>query len=289
MTDPRTPDPIDRPEPTGHPDPLADADPTGQPEPTGHPDPIGQPEPTGHPEPIGHPEPHTPQVPRRRLAPVLIVAAAALVVAASAAWAAPRWPAAVASGPVADFTDPDPQSPWLPDYVPDSVRLPHAWVSMNEALRDKDRERFLSYATEEARDDLALWWDNTTKIGWETAYIVPALGSTGGEGAFVGAELAFSARPLRGSGDADAGYRLTQGFGYDITTTGSGEKLRISSFEPWTSMPWDEGPIHVATRDHVVLYGWRTRRHWSTPRPTPPRRRPSRRSMRSPTWAARCR
>lgn len=215
-----------------------------------------QPVPAGeHEQADTHPQDQPQPAPRRRLAPVLIAAATAVVIAASAAWAAPRWPQVVASGPAADFTDPDPQSPWLPDHVPDSVRLPHAWVSMNEALREKDRERFLSYATGDARDDLALWWDNTTKIGWQTAYIVPTLGSAGGEGAFVGAELAFSARPLRGSGDADAGYRLTQGYGYDITTTGSGEKLRISSFEPWTSMPWDEGPIHAVKRDHVVLYG----------------------------------
>ncbi|MEV7619251.1 hypothetical protein AB0N59_03830 [Microbacterium sp. NPDC089321] len=223
------------------------------PEPVHASEPPPTPEPATATEGLAVPAPDPARA--RRRARLTIAVATAIVVAASAGWAATRWPEAPASGPAADFAEPDPQSPWLPDHVPDSVRLPHAWVSMNEALRENDRERFLSYATDDARDDLALWWDNTTTIGWTTAYIVPALGSSGGEGAFVGAELAFSARPLRGSGDADAGYRLTQGFGYDITTTGSGEKLRISSFEPWTPMPWDEGPIHVVRRDHVVLYG----------------------------------
>lgn len=84
---------------------------------------------------------------------------------------------------------------------------------------------------------------------------MPTVGTDGGEGAFLGAGLAFSSRTLRGSGDLDAGYRLTQGFGYDITTTGDGDDLRLTAFEPWMPMPWDEGPLHVAKRDHVVLYG----------------------------------
>lgn len=126
---------------------------------------------------------------------------------------------------------------------------------MNEALREHDRERFLSYTDGDARDRLALWWDNTALLGRGTAYIVPAIGSDGGEGAFLGAELAFSSRPLRGSGDADAGYRLTQGFAYDIETTGTGDDLRITSFTPVSPMPWDEGTLYAARRDHVVLYG----------------------------------
>lgn len=243
MTDQHPRDPVQAPKPT------VASDPAPAPEPTVASDPAPAPEPAQVPQPA-----HEPARARRR-ARLTIAIATAMVVAASAGWAATRWPEMPASGPAADFAEPDAQSPWLPDYVPDSARLPHAWVSMNEALREKDRERFLSHATDGARDQLALWWDNTTRIGWTTAYIVPALGSSGGEGAFLGAELAFSARPVRGSGDADAGYRLTQGYGYDITTTGSGEDLRISSFEPWTSMPWDEGPIHVVKRDHVVLYG----------------------------------
>ena len=185
----------------------------------------------------------------------LLAGVTALIVVASGGWIASQLPDAPASGPAADFASPDPQSPWLPAYVPDSARLPHAWEAMNEALRAKDREGFLEHATGSARDQLALWWDNTTKIGWQTAYVVPQLGSDGGEGAFLGAELAFSSQPLRGSGDRDSGYRLTQGYGYNITTTGSGDDLRITEFTPWMPMPWDEGAIHVAKRDHVVLFG----------------------------------
>lgn len=192
---------------------------------------------------------------RRSPAKPIIATLTALVVLASGGWAVSQWPAIVASGPAADFASPDPQAPWMPDHVPDSAQHPQAWVSMNESLRDGDREAFLSYAEGEARTQLELWWDNTAKIGRATAYIVPTVGTDGGEGAFLGAELAFSSRPLRGSGDLDAGYRLTQGFGYDITTTGDGDDLRLTAFEPWMPMPWDEGPLHVAKRDHVVLYG----------------------------------
>lgn len=192
---------------------------------------------------------------RRPRAKSIIAISTALVVLASGGWAASQWPAAVASGPSADFASPDPLAPWMPDHIPDSAQYPQAWSSMNEALRAQDRDAFLSYAVGDAQDQLALWWDNTEKIGRGTGYIVPALGADGGEGAFLGAELAFSSRPLRGSGDTDAGYRLTQGFGYDITTTGDGDDMRITTFEPWRSMPWDEGPLYAVTRDHVVLYG----------------------------------
>lgn len=185
----------------------------------------------------------------------IAVIATALTMLASGALTAAQWPATPASGAAADFATPDPDSPWLPDYVPDSARYPRAWSSMNEALRANDRERFLSYATGDARTQLELWWDNTALIGRDTAYIVPSLGSGGGEGAFLGAELAFSSRPVRGSGDADAGYSLTEGFGYDITTTGYGDGMRITSFTPVSPMPWDEGRLYVAKRDHVVLYG----------------------------------
>ncbi|MDT0157772.1 hypothetical protein Q9R19_09060 [Microbacterium sp. ARD32] len=193
---------------------------------------------------------------RRPVRPApIIVALTVLVLVLSGGWAASAWPEQPALGPAADFASPDPQAAWLPDYVPDSVRYPQAWTSMNRALRAKDRDAFLSYAEGQARTQLALWWDNTALIGRGTAYIVPAVGSDGGEGAFLGAELAFSSRPLRGSGDKDAGYRLTAGFSYDIVTTGEGDAMRITSFEPQTPMPWDEGPLHVAKRDHVVLYG----------------------------------
>lgn len=196
-----------------------------------------------------------PPKPRRSHAKLIIAVITVLIVLGSAGWAASRWPAITASGPASDFAAADPQSPWLPDHVPDSARFPEAWVSMNTALRENDREVFLSYTAGDAQAQLALWWDNTAAIGRETAYIVPVAGQESDEGAFLGAELAFSSRPLRGSGDADAGYRLTQGFGYDITTTGDGDDLRITSFVPWSPMPWDEGPLHVAKRDHIVLYG----------------------------------
>lgn len=193
---------------------------------------------------------------RRPLRPKpLIVGLTVLALLLSGGWAASEWPEQPASGRSADFSAPDPQAPWLPDHVPDSVLYPKAWASMNEALRAEDRAGFLAYTEGDARAQLALWWDNTELIGRGTSYIIPAIGSDGREGAFLGTELAFSSRPLRGSGDRDAGYRLTQGFTYDIVTKGDGDGMRITAFTPVTPMPWDEGALHVAKRDHVVLYG----------------------------------
>ncbi|MEJ1092464.1 hypothetical protein [Microbacterium istanbulense] len=186
---------------------------------------------------------------------IIALAATAAVVAGSAVTALVAWPASPPPGPAADFETPPDGAPWLPEVVSDAAQYPAAWGSMNEALRAKDRETFLSYAEGDAREQLALWWDNTTKIGWATAYILPATGPDGEEAALLGAGLGFEQRPVRGGGNADAGYRLTHGFGYDITTSGDGEDMRITSIEPQAPMPWDEGEIHVARREHVVLYG----------------------------------
>ena len=186
---------------------------------------------------------------------IIALTATALIVAASAVTTVIAWPASPPAGPAADFaTQPD-GAAWDVPALSDADQYPSAWMSMNEALRAKDRETFLSYSEGEAREQLELWWDNTTKIGWTTAYLLPAVGSDLGEGALLGMELTFAQTPLRGSGNADAGYRLTQAFSYDITTVGTGDDMRITTFEPQWAMPWDEGPIHVERREHVVLYG----------------------------------
>ena len=144
---------------------------------------------------------------------IIALAATAAVVAGSAVTALVAWPASPPAGPAADFESPPDGAPWLPEVVSDAAQYPAAWGSMNEALRAKDRETFLSYAEGDAREQLALWWDNTTKIGWATAYILPATGPDGEEAALLGAGLGFEQRPVRGGGNADAGYRLTHGFG----------------------------------------------------------------------------
>src|SRR5699024_846435 len=48
---------------------------------------------------------------------------------------------------------------------------------------------------------------------------------------------------------------LTQGFPYDVETQGKGMDLQIISLTPIYEMPWDQGELHVAKREHVVLYG----------------------------------
>ena len=73
---------------------------------------------------------------RRPLRPKpIIVALTVLALLLSGGWAASEWPEVPATGRSADFASPDPQAPWLPDYVPDSAQYPKAWASMNAALR----------------------------------------------------------------------------------------------------------------------------------------------------------
>lgn len=122
------------------------------------------------------------------------------------------------------------------------------WSGINDAMLKKDRERFLSYATGTAVDQLALWWDNTTAIGWDVAAITPWDDTT----VLLGAQLAFAAHPERGSGANDSGLELIQGYYYTVTWTDD----KISSIVPYDRpAPWDEGPIYVARAAHVVLIG----------------------------------
>src|SRR5699024_3309058 len=103
-----------------------------------------------------------------------------------------------------------------------------------------------------------LWWENTSKIGWETAYIVPEPRYVDEGPEFevmVGADLGFPATAPRGTGNPDAGLLLTQALPYVVTAEEEGEDLSITSFTPVHPMPWDEEGMHVARRDHVVLYG----------------------------------
>ena len=122
------------------------------------------------------------------------------------------------------------------------------FTDMNAAMLAKDRDGFLAHTTGDATAQLGQWWDNTQQIGWDTAAITPWDDTT----VLLGAQLAFAAHPERGSGDEDAGLQLIQGFYYSVTW----EENLLSSITPYYEpMPWDEGPIHVARAEHVVLFG----------------------------------
>lgn len=171
-------------------------------------------------------------------------------------------------GPVGEWQEvtssSDSMTPWVfsdltyPDRFGSIEGDEHpGWAALNEAMQNHDREAFLSFGAGEAKEQMARWWDNTTKIGWDTAYMLPHvdLSSDPVEYVFLGANLAFSATPPRGAGSEDGGLLLTQGFPYRVTFEEEGADLTITSLEPTHYMPWDEGEIHVAERDHVVLYG----------------------------------
>lgn len=242
-------------------------------------------EPQNGPQAGSEPSEQTAPAPRRWSAPrfaqvaIALVGIAALLVTVLTIVVA--WPRVPASGPAADL--PSRYAPWLDteSETPETA----LWASMNDALRNKDRDAFLAHATGDAVEQLGRWWDNTTAIGWETAAISPNGGEdpeTGAQGVILGAQFGFAAHPVRGSGSSDADLDLIQGFTYTVTfapaADGSStsrprsfdqynddgtlkeevavEPRTITSIVPTNSPnPWDEGDLHVAQRDHVVLFG----------------------------------
>ena len=197
---------------------------------------------------------------RARTARIIIAALTLAVLGLLAVVVRLAWPATYPEGPWAELAPEEVGAPWTSSdetyRAPESDRLDDGWHALNAAMREKDREAFLAFASGEAKEQMARWWDNTSQIGWETAYMLPASGHREPvREVFLGAELAFSASPARGSGSPDAGLRLTQGFPYHVTVEGERRDLQITSLEPVYEMPWDQGELHVVTREHVVLYG----------------------------------
>jgi len=220
------------------------------------------------------------RAPRRRSAArttqVIIAAVGVFALLLTGLYAVVSWPRPPETGPVADL--PARGMPWLPFDNQSADDM--LWQGINDAMRAKDRDAFLSYASGEAVDQLAQWWDNTTEIGWDTATMTPRWRDSQDETkaqVVLGAQFAFAARPLRGSGNRDADLQLLQGLPYSVTLTPTPERGRsfdqynddgsleeqepvearkITSLVPaYTPNPWDEGALHVVRRDHVVLFG----------------------------------
>ncbi|RKE63917.1 hypothetical protein [Microbacterium sp. AG238] len=213
--------------------------------------------------------------PRNRAARTMQIVIASLGVGAlllTVASGVVLWPRTPEAGPAADV--PVGWAPWADNDL--ATPASATFTEMNSAMRDKDRERFLAHATGDAAAQLALWWDNSSKIGWDVAAIAPSdfdVDEAGTIEVILGAQYAFAARPERGAGDRDAGLDLIQGFAYTVTfepgtdptrsfdryeDTELPEPATITSIVPSREPnPWDEGEIHVAKRDHVVLFGMR--------------------------------
>ena len=145
----------------------------------------------------------------------------------------------------------------------DRLGLSQGWKDLNQAMADGDREAFLAFADDGAREGLARWWDGTKAIGWDLGYALPGVRFDDSsdepiDQITLGAQLAFSAQADRGSGVQSAGLKLTQTFDYDVVySVNEGEELRSSSITPTAQsrMPWDDGEIYVAKGEHVVLFG----------------------------------
>ncbi|KTR85610.1 hypothetical protein [Leucobacter chromiiresistens] len=209
------------------------------------------------------PESHTEQAAQRpprnrraRVAQLIIVGVTVLCLAGASAVAAVVWPRPYPAGEAAAVPIGDTTPLWIEeDYAAESSTYEQAWFDLNTALQTHDRELFLSYAEGDAQQQLALWWDNLSAIGWTTGFITPTTDEDGSQLVNIGVDLGFPANEMRGSGTADAGLILTQGSYYRITTSGSDDALRITSFVPRDIIqPWDEGKIYVERRDHVVLF-----------------------------------
>lgn len=198
---------------------------------------------------------------RARIAQLIIAGATALLLAAFGGVAAMTWPGA-ANGAAGDLPSGSGEE-WMQAADIDlSVERP-AWVNtLNAALESGDREQFLSVASGQGAEALGRWWDGTERIGrtlsFAQAYDYMDTYEPGKPPSYLmlGAQLSFAAQPARGSGSEDAGLQLTQNFPYELTLDGEGDDAKITGLTPKDSpQPWDEGEIHVAKRDHVVVYG----------------------------------
>ncbi len=212
----------------------------------------------------------TPKNRAARAVQIAIAAIGASILAVTVAYGAVFWPRTPVDGPAGDV--PIGWAPWAANLRSSPADV--TFAQMNAAMREKDRDKFLAQATGQAAEQLALWWDNSMAMGWNVAAIAPTdldLDENGNAEVVLGAQYVFAAHPERGSGDRDAGLQLIQGFTYTVTfepgsdrgrsfdqyeQTDEPEAATILSVVPtYEPNPWDEGSIHVAMRDHVVLIG----------------------------------
>ncbi|MFD5599117.1 hypothetical protein ACFWHR_03570 [Leucobacter sp. NPDC058333] len=198
----------------------------------------------------------TPRNRRARIAKLIIAGVTVLCLGVAGLAAYVNWPDPYPVGAAASLPAGERDPLWADrNTTVETSSHEKIWHDMNTALQTQDRELFLSYADGDAKGQLALWWDNLSAIGWTTGYVSPNTDADGSQVVTIGVDLAFPANQMRGSGAIDAGLILTQGFTYKITTAGSDDDLRITSFVPGdVIMPWDDGKLYVERRDHVVLF-----------------------------------
>lgn len=198
---------------------------------------------------------------RARTAQLIIAGATAVLLVLFGGIAAMNWPAE-ADGAAADLPAGF-GGEWLASSDHEFSNSRPAWEqTLNDALESGDREQFLSVASGQGAEALARWWDGTEQVGRSVAFAqwYDTMESVSADKPpsylMLGGQLSFAAQPARGSGSEDAGLRLTQNFPYEVTLDGEGDDAKIVGLTPkHRPMPWDDGEIYVAKRDHVVVYG----------------------------------
>src|SRR5699024_9694447 len=89
------------------------------------------------------------------------------------------WPATYPEAPWAELPPEEAGAPWTSSddtyRAPESDRVDR-WCALTTAMREKDREAVLAFASGEAEEQLARCWDSAARVGWDTAYVLPAGG-----------------------------------------------------------------------------------------------------------------
>lgn len=176
-----------------------------------------------------------------------ITVAALAVVGVSTVMTWPETPVAEAANIPSENFD-----PWSTNREFNETSFAWEWEKdMNEGLATGDKELFLANSSGQGREALERWWDGTRAIGWTYAYAYK-----GGDNTLnLGMQLGFVSHPLMHSGSLDAGLDLTQMFSYTMAFEGEYDDAVIVGLEAENPMPWDEGEVYVAKRDHAVVYG----------------------------------
>lgn len=134
------------------------------------------------------------------------------------------------------------------------------WFEINQALKNQDKDAFLSFGEGQAREAMALWWDNSSTLGWDFALITPEVSHPrpapeDASTVILASNLGFPASPPWARGNPHAGQNFLHAAQYEIEATGSGSTLKIKSLVPKTVSPLDESDFYAAKRENVILYG----------------------------------
>lgn len=139
-------------------------------------------------------------------------------------------------------------------------------TNLNEALAERDRERFFQFVAGDAVAPLSLWWDNMEVLGWthgafslvpnqDHAYVDDEVV----QAVTLGAVTAGSATIPDDSDHPDAGlsYAPSNFYLTTIQVTDDGDSGMLTSWEPRVeTAPWDLAPLYAVISEHAVMAGY---------------------------------